>query len=96
MGKNKQRDSEISILSATKSHSYLDQELSVIEDQMMSDLSEKSSDDSVKKTIPGIVYLSSVPPFMRPHKLKHLLSQYGAVGRVYLQPEGKCPIVPTH
>ena len=36
----------------------------------------------------GIVYLSRIPPFMKPHKVKHLLSRYGSVGRVYLKPEG--------
>lgn len=38
---------------------------------------------------PGVVYLSRVPPFMRPRKVRHLLSQYGTLGRVYLQPEGE-------
>ena len=38
--------------------------------------------------VPGVVYLSRVPPFMKPYKLKHLLSPYGSVGRIYLQPEG--------
>ena len=40
------------------------------------------------ETVAGIVYLSRVPPFMKPHKVKHLLSLYGSVGRVYLKPEG--------
>ncbi len=56
---------------------------------IMSDSFEAESSDESVKTTPGIVYLSSVPPFMRPHKLRHLLSRYGAVGRVYLQPEGE-------
>lgn len=38
--------------------------------------------------VPGIVYLSRVPPFMKPHKVKNLLSRYGSVGRIYLKPEG--------
>ncbi len=42
-----------------------------------------------KEKTPGVVYLSRVPPYMKPHKLKHLLMPYGRVGRVYLQPEGK-------
>ncbi|SRR6266542_959956 len=37
----------------------------------------------------GIIYLSSIPPFMKPSKIKHLLGQYGNIGRVYLAPEGK-------
>ena len=39
-------------------------------------------------TSPGIIYLSRIPPFMKPHKVRHLLSRYGGVGRIYLQPEG--------
>lgn len=36
----------------------------------------------------GVVYISRIPPGMRPTKVRHLLSAYGEVGRVYLQPEG--------
>lgn len=46
-------------------------------------------DESSSKTVAGIIYLSRVPPFMKPHKVKHLLSRYGSVGRVYLKPEGQ-------
>ncbi|OLL26706.1 Pre-rRNA-processing protein ESF2 [Neolecta irregularis DAH-3] len=35
----------------------------------------------------GVIYLSRIPPFMKPQKLKHLLSQYGEIGRVFLAPE---------
>ena len=45
-------------------------------------------DQLSSETVAGIVYLSRVPPFMKPHKVKHLLSRYGSVGRVYLKPEG--------
>lgn len=44
---------------------------------------------SSSETVAGIIYLSRVPPFMKPHKVKHLLSRYGSVGRVYLKPEGQ-------
>lgn len=36
----------------------------------------------------GVVYISRIPPGMRPSKVRHLMSQYGEVGRVYLQQEG--------
>ena len=36
----------------------------------------------------GIVYLSRIPPFMKPHKVRQIFSQYGEVGRLFLQPEG--------
>ena len=35
----------------------------------------------------GIVYLGRIPPGMKPIKLRHLLSRFGEIGRVYLAPE---------
>ncbi|EPY52910.1 U3 snoRNP-associated protein Esf2 [Schizosaccharomyces cryophilus OY26] len=35
----------------------------------------------------GVIYLSKVPPYMAPNKLRQLLSQYGKIGRIYLAPE---------
>jgi ESF2/ABP1 family protein len=35
----------------------------------------------------GLIYLARIPPFMKPLKLRHLLSRYGEVGRIYLAPE---------
>ncbi|KAI5122187.1 hypothetical protein M0805_007084 [Coniferiporia weirii] len=35
----------------------------------------------------GVVYISRIPPGMRPTKVRHLMSQYGEIGRVYLQQE---------
>eukprot|EP00249_Psilotum_nudum_P014193 c24710_g1_i2 orf=145-903(+) len=40
--------------------------------------------DAEKK---GVCYLSRVPPHLRPLKLRHLLSQYGEILRIYLAPE---------
>lgn len=37
----------------------------------------------------GIVYLSRIPPAMRPSKVRHLIGGFGAIGRVYLQQEGQ-------
>lgn len=36
----------------------------------------------------GVIYISRIPPGMRPPKVRHLMSNYGTVGRVYLQQEG--------
>lgn len=36
----------------------------------------------------GVVYISRIPPGMRPTKVRHLMSAHGQVGRVYLQQEG--------
>ncbi|KAI0035643.1 hypothetical protein K488DRAFT_42872 [Vararia minispora EC-137] len=35
----------------------------------------------------GVIYISRIPPGMRPTKVRHIMSQYGEVGRVYLQQE---------
>ena len=37
----------------------------------------------------GVIYISRIPPGMRPTKVRHLMSQYGEVGKVYLQQEGR-------
>ncbi|KAF7982297.1 hypothetical protein HWV62_28968 [Athelia sp. TMB] len=38
----------------------------------------------------GVIYISRIPPGMRPTKVRHLMSTYGEIGRVYLQQEGVC------
>jgi ESF2/ABP1 family protein len=38
----------------------------------------------------GVIYISRIPPFMKPIKLRHYFSAYGTVGRIYLQAEGMC------
>ncbi|KAF7301246.1 Pre-rRNA-processing protein ESF2 [Mycena indigotica] len=35
----------------------------------------------------GVIYISRIPPGMRPTKVRHLMSVHGEVGRVYLQQE---------
>ncbi|KNG51504.1 pre-rrna-processing protein esf2 [Stemphylium lycopersici] len=42
---------------------------------------------TLKKDKSGVIYLSSVPPFMKPAVLRSLLQPYGDVGRVFLTPE---------
>ncbi|UIZ21256.1 hypothetical protein KXD40_000796 [Peronospora effusa] len=37
----------------------------------------------------GVVYISRVPPFMKPEKLRYLLTKYGDLNRIYLVPEDK-------
>lgn len=39
--------------------------------------------------IPGLIYLSRIPPGMGPSKVKHLLSAFGEVGRVFLARSGE-------
>jgi ESF2/ABP1 family protein len=40
-----------------------------------------------KKDKSGVVYISRVPPFMKPTVMRSLLTPYGAVGRIFLTPE---------
>ena len=40
----------------------------------------------------GVIYISRIPPGMRPTRVRHLMSAYGEVGRVYLQQEGARPL----
>lgn len=44
----------------------------------------------------GVIYISRIPPGMRPTKVRHLMSAYGEIGKVYLQQEGTCfvPLAP--
>ncbi|KAH9883806.1 Pre-rRNA-processing protein ESF2 [Xylariomycetidae sp. FL2044] len=35
----------------------------------------------------GLVYISRVPPFMKPSKLRQLLEPYGKINRIFLSPE---------
>ena len=58
-------------------------------DSMSTGERQKVKKTKKKDTRPGVVYLSRVPPYMKPHKLKHLLTPYGRIGHVYLQPEGE-------
>lgn len=42
---------------------------------------------SEKKVVPGIIYLGHIPPRLKPKHLRNLLSVYGEIGRIFLQPE---------
>lgn len=42
-----------------------------------------------KKTVPGIVYLGHIPPRLRPKHMRNMLSLYGEIGRIFLQPEDR-------
>lgn len=37
----------------------------------------------------GVCYLSRIPPFMKPSRVRALLEKYAEIGRIYLVPEGK-------
>ncbi|XP_023189969.1 activator of basal transcription 1 [Xiphophorus maculatus] len=42
-----------------------------------------------RKCVPGIIYLGHIPPRLRPKHLRNLLSAYGEIGRIFLQPEDR-------
>lgn len=44
-----------------------------------------ATEAAIKKS--GVVYLSRIPPFMKPAKLRSLLEQYGKINRVFLTPQ---------
>jgi ESF2/ABP1 family protein len=48
---------------------------------------EKLATYNTKIAKSGLIYLSRIPPFMKPAKIKQLLSFYGELGRVFLTPE---------
>lgn len=35
----------------------------------------------------GVIYISRIPPFMKPSTLRHLLTPYGTISRLFLTPE---------
>lgn len=44
-----------------------------------------ATDAAVRRS--GVVYLSSIPPYMKPSKLRSLLEPYGTINRIFLSPE---------
>lgn len=56
-------------------------------------MSEESSANTSKKLKKspkrGIIYLSTLPPYLNVSQIREIFSQYGIVGRVYLQLEGR-------
>lgn len=44
-----------------------------------------ATDAAIKKS--GVVYISRIPPFMNPAKLRSLLEPYGQINRLFLAPE---------
>jgi len=45
----------------------------------------KKAEAKAHKT--GVVYISRIPPFMKPYTLRHLLQPFGEIGRIFLTPE---------
>jgi ESF2/ABP1 family protein len=56
-----------------------------------SSLAKKAAKVSDASTRSGVVYISRIPPFMKPHTVKHFLSPYApsGLGRIFLTPESQ-------
>ncbi|KAI4287025.1 MAG: hypothetical protein L6R35_003716, partial [Caloplaca aegaea] len=50
-----------------------------------STLRSKNPATTFKK--PGVIYLSRIPPFMRPSTVRHLLSPFGPITKLFMTPE---------
>lgn len=56
--------------------------------QIIKSLTKKNlvaTDTAIRKS--GVVYLSRIPPFMKPAKLRNLLETYGKINRLFLAPQ---------
>ncbi|KAI4220375.1 MAG: hypothetical protein LQ349_008103, partial [Xanthoria aureola] len=42
---------------------------------------------STRTRKPGVIYLSRIPPFMRPSTVRHLLTPFGPITKLFLTPE---------
>ncbi|XP_045524221.1 pre-rRNA-processing protein esf2-like [Pieris brassicae] len=47
------------------------------------------SDKLKKKRKRGIIYLSTIPPYMNVAKIREIFSEFGEIGRIYLQSSAK-------
>ncbi|XP_064812506.1 activator of basal transcription 1 [Oncorhynchus masou masou] len=67
-----------------------DEELNDEELKVEAEGDPKEKNVSVGKTcLPGIVYLGHIPPRLRPKNMRNMLSLYGEIGRIFLQPEDR-------
>ncbi|CAE6463582.1 unnamed protein product [Rhizoctonia solani] len=82
-----QEESEASDEEGLEEHAY-EEEVGKGLDKTVRPLSGESLAEFEKaQQKAGIIYISRIPPGMRPAKVKHLMSNYGKVGRVFLQQE---------
>ncbi|XP_038208201.1 pre-rRNA-processing protein esf2-like [Zerene cesonia] len=60
------------------------------ENSMDSTVGSDTNINSIKKTRKrGIIYLSTIPPYMNVAKIREIFSVFGEVGRIYLQSSAK-------
>jgi ESF2/ABP1 family protein len=89
-GDKKAEDTEsVEFIPRSKSQKHLTSRQS--ESSSSPPLSRKPLDKERKKKTPGVIYLSSLPPYLRPSALRNLLSQRGfePITRLFLTPASK-------
>merc|ERR1719198_1365351 len=57
--------------------------------ESMKELLLKNEEFRLAEEKKGVIYIERVPPFMQPEKVRHIFSQYGKVGKIFLTPEDK-------
>ncbi|XP_046427544.1 activator of basal transcription 1-like [Neodiprion fabricii] len=57
------------------------------ENSVTSEVKHESISKPRRKKKRGIIYLSTIPKFMNVTKVREIFSEYGEIGRVYLQPD---------
>ena len=55
--------------------------------EAISDVEELDVSSTIPESSRGVLYIPRVPPYMHAPKLRHLLSPFGSIGRIYLTPE---------
>ncbi|MCJ1401967.1 RNA-binding ATPase activator esf2 [Xylographa trunciseda] len=81
-------DPEIGNDITTLSHEATTESFSTTKNPKLKPLTQSqlaSSQRKARKT--GVIYLSRIPPFMRPSTIRHLLTPYGDISRLFLTPE---------
>ncbi|XP_069106428.1 activator of basal transcription 1-like [Argopecten irradians] len=71
-----------------ESPSYVKRKMADIEhtDSDSTAISPKITQTKKKEVVPGVIYLSRIPPFMSVKKIRDIFSEYGDVERIFLQP----------
>ncbi|KAJ8015875.1 hypothetical protein DPEC_G00001070 [Dallia pectoralis] len=59
------------------------------EEELNTQAGVESKNPVVNKCLPGIVYIGHIPPRLRPKHMRNMLSLYGEIGRIFLQPEDR-------
>jgi ESF2/ABP1 family protein len=68
---------------------FVDSNLLRDDEEEANGLSEKALEAYIAaQNRAGVVYISRIPPGMSPDKVRHLMSGYGEIGKVFLQQEG--------